>query len=75
MVRPKHSAWRSPIPAAKTIRARYRSGTAAASPSTSTTPRGTTLDEVRLGSATRTHGDAAINRSPTAALKMVDTHR
>jgi site-specific DNA recombinase len=28
-----------------------------------------------FGSAIRTHGDAAISRSPTAALKMVDTHR
>ncbi len=63
------------MPAARTIGGRYLSGTAAVSPSTSTAPRGITLEEARLGSATRTQGDAAINRSPTAALKMVETHR
>jgi hypothetical protein len=28
-----------------------------------------------FGSAIRMHGDAAIKRPPTAALKMVATHR
>lgn len=74
-VRPKHSPWRRPMPAANTMSARYRSGTAATSASTSPTLSGTTSASLRLGRPIPTHGDEAIRRSPTAALKMVDTQR
>ena len=42
---------------------------------TSVTVRGMTSASLRLGRAMRIHGDEAINRSPTAALKIADTQR
>ena len=74
-VRPKHSPCRSPIPAAKTMSARYRSGTASTIASTSLTDRGTTSASLHLGSVIPMHGEEASSRSPTAALKIVATHR
>jgi hypothetical protein len=54
-----------------TVRLRDRRTSA----STSLTPSGTTSVSARFGSEMRTQGDAAISRSPTAALKMVETQR
>jgi hypothetical protein len=54
------------MPAAKTISALYRSGTASARADTSLPDSGITSVSSFFGRAIRMHGDAAISRSPTA---------
>lgn len=55
--------------------ARYRLGTASTIASTSRTDSGTTSASLHLGSVIPMHGEEASSRSPTAALKIVATHR
>ena len=74
-VRPKHSPWRRPVPAARTMRARKRSGAAAINASTSAKERGATRSRSTLGSLSPTHGDEAIRRSATADRNTAERYR
>ncbi len=67
-VRPKHSPWRMPVPAASTTRAWYRSGIAVRSASMAAVSRGTISLGCFFGSFVFSQGEALTRRSRIAAL-------
>jgi hypothetical protein len=70
----ERSEIRTPVPAPRTTSARHRGGMASTRAATVSVDRGTARATVTFGSWMSRHGDDAITRSATAALKIDATN-